>query len=164
MTQRSCTYHLQLTDHMKIWVRLVRMRQTKINMSMMKMIWVITLIAISSKPISALSHVKNRVGRGSICSISHSMGFTHHYQVPLAATVQGLICMLWHCISLMISGFTAHLRACGWWGFNQRSVMWCASKRASSWAALLVIRSKIFDIRYKLKIKVVSRQAWTNNV
>lgn len=93
---------------------------------MKKMIWVITPIAISTKPISALNRLKSRVGRASICSISQSMEFTHHYWLSPTGAGRGLICMLWYCISSMISGFTAHLRAHGWWEINQRSSMWCA--------------------------------------
>lgn len=85
---RTTEHHQQLTDYLLdkryeqegLIVIMMLIMQTETNTTMMKkMIWVITLIAISTKPISAFNHLKNRVGRGSICSISQSIGFTHHY-------------------------------------------------------------------------------------
>lgn len=101
---------------------MMMMMQTMINTAMMKMmIWVITFIAISTEPISSHNYLRSRRIRPQYFSV-------HRVYAPLltmTSTEPGVICMLWYCISLMISGFTAHLGARGWLGLNQRSSVWC---------------------------------------
>lgn len=71
-------------------------------------------------------------GRTPSRNISQSIGFTHHYWLSLTGIEPEVICMLWYCIGVMISGFTEHLRENGWWRFNQGSSVWCACQDNSN--------------------------------
>lgn len=131
-------------------VLMMMMMQTMINRTMMKMmIRVITPHCLQQQT-NFPPQLLELEGRTSIHSISQSIGFTLHYWLPLTGIEPGVICMLWHYISLMISGFTAHLSACGCLGFSQKSFVWCACQD----------KINVCIVNYKLEMKVNTGQAY----